>query len=92
MKQFKKHIELNKNDSSFTATATCYYGLAYWDKNKKGKQKECFLRINDCHSSVNIHANYRRFDKDEMKAYKNKLKKLEKFIRDFRKELPDNIK
>jgi len=37
MKQnpLKKHIELNDNDSSFTANATFYFGKASWNEKAK---------------------------------------------------------
>ena len=84
---FKKHIELNNNSSSYTANATCYFGKASWNK----KETDAFLSISDCYNTIRLHPNCKYFDNAELKRFKKKLKRLEKFIAKYRQNLPDTL-
>ena len=83
----KRHIELNPPSSSFTATATYYFGPARWDITKN----DAFLSISDCYDTIRLHPNTDYFDDKELQAYKKKLTKLRDFIDDFISKLPDKL-
>ena len=83
----KRHIVLNDNTSSFTANATYYFGAASWDE----KSKDAFLSISDCYNTIRLHPNTKYFNNAELERFKNKLEKLENFIAEYRRNLPDSI-
>jgi len=91
--KIKNHIELNSRDSSFTGTATYYFGEASWDKN----DTDAFISISDCYNTIRLHplmnkvGNMKKFNSKELKRFKKKLLKLEEFIREFREGMPDKI-
>ena len=84
---FKKHIELNDSSSSYTANATCYFGKASWNK----KEANAFLSISDCYNTIRLHPNTKYFNNEELERFKRKLARLEKFIAEFRLNLPDTL-
>jgi len=83
----KKHIELNTQQSSYTANATYYFGEARWDKTKL----DIFLSISDCYQTIRLHPNTEYFDTKELLEFKEKLIKLRDFIDDFIINLPKEI-
>lgn len=86
----KNHIELNNDDSSYTANATYYFGKAHWNE-KDENFKDAFLSISDCRNTIKLHPNVREFDNAEMKRFKEKLSKLKNFIEEFIEKLPNEI-
>ena len=79
MKHYNKRVWLNSENKPSTGSLVCYYGKPHWG----GKGVDMFLELSDCHHSVRIHI----AGSDEKKDYKNKIRKLEKEIRKYRKFL-----
>ena len=86
----KKHIELNEHDSYYTANATYFFGETHMGE-KDENFLDAFLSISDCYNTIRLHPNTRNFNNEEMKKFKNKLKKLSDFINDFHDNLPEDI-
>lgn len=77
MKNFKLQEFLNPDDHPSSGFVVCYHGKSPWTKLKK--RKYTYLRIGDCHQTVNLH----KTDQDSTEDFIKKLKLLVSTINKF---------